>query len=122
MEKRIKTKKRFENLEMGSEESTTQQRRLHVAEQLVDRVGLDKQQVREMAAEKLGHITIVAPPLALEKQKRELRSRMAAEEDRKQAERAAGRNPCPPWSAPDARPKRQREFANWFKRVFLRVQ
>lgn len=99
----------MEYLEIGDAKTITDQpQRLHVGKQLEERVGMDKTQVQEMADAKAREFEIIAPPMELEKSKRELRASMAAEEDRKRACRVAGVDPCPAWTAPDKSPAKKK--------------
>lgn len=115
----MKTRLKYLEVQERELEAT---KRLHVAKQLEGRVGLDKEQVHELAGQMARKYRIEPPPMELEKSKRELRAALAAEEDRKAEARAAGLDPCPKWTAPDREPKQKRRSQRWqkIKRIFSR--
>lgn len=79
--------------------------KIHVAERLATLPGLKGTTegcaiLEEVAA---GY-DFTPPPIEREMMLRELRARIWVEEDRKQAERLAGRNPMPKWNGVDKNP------------------
>lgn len=112
---------RFFKLELGEGSLNVERaENLHVAKQVENLSGLagDKVARKAMVDELVEKYDIKPPPMELEKSMRELRSRMWAEEDRKEWRERQGVDPLPKWTAPDRDPvKKLKRRNSWWTKL-----